>query len=50
MLRESLEEAFQTIYSLDEVQLSLAEEEVRGENEDDEDAKAKCVYCEAVFK
>lgn len=50
VLRESLEEAFQTIYSLDEVQLSLAEEEVRGENEDDEDAKAKCVYCEAVFK
>lgn len=50
VLRESLEEAFHTIYSLDEVQLSLAEEEVRGENEDDEDAKAKCVYCEAVFK
>lgn len=50
VLRESLEEAFQTIHSLDEVQLSLAEEEVRGGNEDDEDGKAKCVYCEAVFK
>lgn len=33
---------------LDEVELYLAYKEVRGENDDD--AKAKCIYCEAVFK
>lgn len=35
VLTKSLEEAFQAIYFLDEVQLSLAEEEVRGENDDE---------------
>lgn len=33
---------------LDEVELYLAYKDVRGENDDD--AKAKCIYFEAVFK
>lgn len=42
VLTESLIEAFQLMSFLDEVKLYLAYKEMRGENDDD--AKAKCIY------